>query len=434
MEVAKKLGEEIKNIRTDILNITQKDMAEKLNISIVYMSYLEKGKKIPSKDFLDKMYKLIGKKNIPDDIIQLLSDVKKQKKKENFVNTPTNVVYRLEEEGLYSYTKLKTILKKNGDNLAVIYGILTLLLKEGKINEAKKHLLQSLINIEKPEERKWIEASYYELEGNFPFAIQLMHDSINEFDKRIKNFDENDNKVKARLLFETACIHFRYGQHLYYNGNKDECVKNFNEVLKYHESLKNLSYDPFYMMDYAGIFFWLALLNVESEKNWKSYIDQVKAALIQNYQTGMKNFDVKRWKSLYSKQYIISTVSFLVRAYAELARYKSINERKSLFNEGDFLLSIHTPVDISIHNNEYYRYYFNKACFYSLKSELSESEKEKKYNLDLVYSILEEAVKADSKNKVKVMTYELETSIGIKYFRENREKEHKMLIQKLENH
>lgn len=430
MEVAKRLGEEIKNIRTDILNITQKDMAEKLNISIVYMSYLEKGKKLPSKDFLNKMYKLIGKKNIPDEIIQLLYEAKKQKKKENYVNTPTNVVYRLEEEGLYSYTKLKSILKKNSSNLAIIYGILTLLVKEGKIEEAKKHLLQSLINIEKPEERKWIEATYYELEGNFPFAIQLMHDSISEFDK--KNTSDINNMTKARLLFETACIHFRYGQHLYYNGNKSECIKNFNDALSYHKILKDLSEDPFYMMDYAGIFFWLALLDVEPEKNWKLYIDQVKTALIQNYKTGMKNFDVKRWKSLYSKQYIISTVSFLVRAYAELARYKKNKEEKYLlFNEGDFLLSINTPVDISINNNEYYRYYFNKACFYSIKAELSENKTDKEYNLDLVFNILLECSKADLKNKVKVMSYELETSTGIKFFRENKIKEFKLLIQKL---
>lgn len=433
MEVAKRLGEEIKNIRTDILNITQKDMAEKLNISIVYMSYLEKGKKLPSKDFLNKMYKLIGKKNIPDDIIQLLSDAKKQKKKENYVNTPTNVVYRLEEEGLYSYTKLKSILKKNSDNLAIIYGILTLLVKEGRIEEAKKHLLQSLINIEKPEERKWIEATYYELEGNFPFAIQLMHDSISEFDKRNKS-DNKDNMTKARLLFETACIHFRYGQYLYYNDKRAECINNFKEALKYHYVLKDLSEDPFYMMDYAGIFFWLALLDVEPEKNWRLYIEQVKTALVQNYKTGMKTFDVKRWKSLYSKQYIISTVSFLVRAYAELARYKTTEDEKNiLFNEGDFLLSINTPVDISIHNNEYYRYYFNKACFYSLKAELSNNPKDKEYNLDLVNNILLECLRADLKNKVKVMVYELDTSTGIKYFRENKPKEHKLLIQKLNN-
>lgn len=434
MEVAKRLGDEIKNIRTDILNITQKDMAEQLDISIVYMSYLEKGKKIPSKDFLGKLYKLAGKKNVPDDIIQLLSDAKKQKKKENFVSTPTNVVYRLEEEGLYSYTKLKTILKKNGDNLAVIYGILTLLVREGKINEAKKHLLQSLINIEKPEERKWIEACYYELEGNFPFAIQLMHESINEFDKRFLNPNQNEQKIKARLLFETACIHFRYGQHLFYNGNKEECTVNFREALKYHESLRKMSDDPFYMMDYAGIFFWLALLDIEPEKNWKSYIEQVKTALTQNYHTGMKTFDVKRWKSLYSRQYIISTVSFLVRAYAQLARYKSEEEKQKLFNEGDFLLSIHTPVDININNNEYYRYYFNKACFYSIKAELSTKDEDRKYNLDLTYSILQEAAKADSKNKVKLMYYDLENSVGIKYFRENRRKDQKSLLQKLENH
>ncbi len=428
MEVAKRLGDEIKNIRVDVLNITQKDIAEKLNISIVYMSYLEKGKKIPSRDFLDKLYKLAGKKNTPEEIIQLLTEAKKQKKRENFINTPTNVVYRLEEEGLYSYTKLKNLIKKNSDNLSIVYGILTLLVREGKINEAKKHLLQSLLNIENPEERKWIEASYYELEGNFPFAIKLMQDSLEEFDKRFPEPNAGQFDTKSRLLFETACIHFRYGQHLFYKGNRDECTESFKQALKYHEILKQLTEDPFYMMDYAGIFFWLSLLGINPEENWQKYINLVRQAITQNYFSGMKSFDVKKWKSLYSKQYIISTVSFLVRAYAQLARYKNEVEREKLFEEGDFLLALHTPVDINISNNEYYRYYFNKACFYSIKAELSESETEKKNILDLVYSILQEAARADTKNKIKVMSYELETSVGIKYFREQKPKLIKTLL------
>lgn len=434
MEVAKRLGDEIKNIRTDILNTTQKDIAERLDISIVYMSYLEKGKKIPSRDFLDRLYRLAGKKNIPDEVIQLLTEAKKQKKRESFINTPTNIVYRLEEEGLYSYTKLKTLMKKNSDNLSIIYGILTLLVREGKINEAKKHLLQSLLNIENPEERKWIEASYYELEGNFPFAIKLMQDSVEEFDKRFTNPNKEQFDTKARLLFETACIHFRYGQHLFYNGNKEECKESFKQALKYHEILKNLTEDPFYMMDYSGIFFWLALLDINPEENWQKYINLVREAITKNYHSGMKSFDVKKWKSLYSRQYIISTVSFLVRAYAQLAHYKKGDERAKLLEEGDFLLALHTPVDISINNNEYYRYYFNKACFYSIKGQLSELEDDKKYNLEIVYSVLQEAIRADSKNKMKVMSYELETSIGIKYFRQQRPKLIKTLLEKWENH
>ncbi|RYX98859.1 hypothetical protein EON78_04305 [bacterium] len=296
----------------------------------------------------------------------MLEDAKKQRKRDNFINTPSNIVQSLEEQGLHSYTKLKTLMKKNTYSLPIINSILTLLVHEGKINEAKKHLLESLVKIENPEERKWIEASYYELEGNFPFAIKLMNDAITEFDKRFINPTKEELNIKIKLLFQTACIHFRYGQHLYYSSNKKECVNSFLEALKYHQHLSELTDDPSYKMDCSGVFFWLAILNVNPEENWSKYIVLAKEALIHNYHSGIQNFDLKRWKSLYSKYYIVAAVSFLIRAYAQLARCKSPIERDKLLSEGEFLLALYTPIDISINSTAYYRYYFNKACLYFL--------------------------------------------------------------------
>lgn len=433
MEVAKRLGDEIKNIRTDILNTTQKNIAESLDISIVYMSYIEKGKKIPSKEFLDKLYKLAGNQCVPENILSMLEEAKKQRKRDNFINTPSNIVQSLEEQGLHSYTKLKTLMKKNVYSLPIINSILTLLVHEGKIDEAKKHLLESLVKIENPEHRKWIEASYYELEGNFPFAIKLMNDAINEFDKRFVNPNKEELNTKIKLLFQIACIYFRYGQHLYYNDDRKECVHCFLEALKYHKILSELTDNPSYKMDYSGVFFWLAILNVNPEENWSKYISLAKEALIYNYYSGVETFDLKRWKSLYSKYYIIATVSFLVRAYAQLAEYKSLIERDKLLNEGEFLLALYTPINISNNSTAYYRYYFNKACFYSIKAQLTNSEKEKNDYLNITYLILQEAHKVKYKNKINIIISDLKNSIGIKFFRDQRYELYNLLIQNLNN-
>lgn len=433
MEAIKKIGELIKNIRTDVLKLTQKELAEKLQITIVYMSYLEQGKKIPSLDFLTKLFRLSGKKQVPAEIKQLVSEAKSQKKKENYVNTPTNIVYRLEEQGLYSYTKLKNLQKKKPDDLVVIYGILTLLLRENKLNEAKKHILQSLINIEKLEERKWLEATYYEIEGNFPVSIQLMDEAIQEFEKQNPRLNEDNRKTKARLLFEIACIYFKYGQHLYYENLKKEAIANFQKSLEKHEELKKIYKEPFYQMDYAGLFFWLALLEIEPKKNWENYIRESKEALLINYYSGINSSQVRDWKPLYTKPYIISSVSFLARAYAQLAKLiKDKKEQLNLINEGEFILAQYTPVDIPPANENYYRYYFNQACYYSLKAEiLSGRDENYEKELDICYKVLQEASFGDLKNKVKLFSREIKNSEGISFFRQQRKGQYQDMLQKL---
>ena len=421
MDILRKLGEEIRSVRTDILNLTQKELSNKLDITTVYMSYIEKGRKIPSTEFLNKLFKLTNTKEIPNDLRQLLNEAKKQKKKDSFLYTPTNIVYRLEEQGIYSYTKLKALIRKHPNDVTVIYGILTLLLKEGKVAEAKKHLLQSLINIEKPEERKWLEATYYELEVNFPFAIQLMKEAIKEFDKHFIP-DEESKRERARLLFEIACICFRYGRHLYYEEKREESIQIFQESLTYHQELKQLYPEPYYQMDYAGLFFWLALLDINQEENWRNYIREVKEALLLNYNTGMQSFKIKNWQSLYSRQYIVATTAFLVRAYAQLARLEEKPEKaREMLQEGEFLLAQFTPIDISQSTEEYYRYYFNQACFYSLKAEIkSRGEQDYLQELDFCQKALQEAANGDYHNKVKLFSKDLESSEGLSFFRNER--------------
>lgn len=162
MDLKKKLGKEITNIRLNDLQMTQKELSEELNISVVYISYLEMGRKIPSPELLDKLYKLNGFDETPEEIKNMLAEIKLQAKKD------------------LTDTKIKRLLEENStpDDTSKIYETLEALIEKDKIKEAKNYILKSLMNIEKLQEKKLLEALYYELEGNFVIAIKLMKEAM----------------------------------------------------------------------------------------------------------------------------------------------------------------------------------------------------------------------------------------------------------------
>lgn len=162
MDLKKKLGKEITNIRLNDLQMTQKELSEELSISVVYISYLEMGRKIPSPELLDKLYKLNGFDETPEEIKNMLAEIKLQAKKD------------------LTDTKIKRLLEENStpDDTSKIYETLEALIEKDKIKEAKNYILKSLMNIEKLQEKKLLEALYYELEGNFVIAIKLMKEAM----------------------------------------------------------------------------------------------------------------------------------------------------------------------------------------------------------------------------------------------------------------
>lgn len=162
MDLRKSLGKEITNIRLNDLEMTQKELAEELGISVVYISYLEMGRKTPSLELLEKLYKLNGLSDVPQEIKDMLVEIKQQAKKD------------------LTDTKIKRLLEENTtpDDTGKIYETLESLIEQDKIKEAKNYILKSLMNIEKPQEKKLLEALYYELEGNFVIAIKLMKEAM----------------------------------------------------------------------------------------------------------------------------------------------------------------------------------------------------------------------------------------------------------------
>lgn len=162
MDLKRTLGKELTGIRLNDLEMTQKELAEELGISVVYISYLEMGKKIPSLELLEKLYKLAGLNDVPQKTKDMLTEIKVQAKKE------------------LTDSKIRKILEENNapDDTSKIYETLETLIEQDKIKEAKNYILKSLMNIEKVQEKKLLEALYYELEGNFIIAIKLMKEAM----------------------------------------------------------------------------------------------------------------------------------------------------------------------------------------------------------------------------------------------------------------
>ena len=193
-----KLGEEIKRVRST-LNIEQKEFAKILGISNVHLSNLENGKKIPSEELLTKIFNKIDQL-VPEKVLELFKNAKSDNKKgeENISN---DIIYNLQEDGLYNYEKLQALLKSEPDNIKYIYGMLSLLKDLDKKEAAREYLLQSLIYIKKEEIKRWTEARYFILEGNFKTAIELMNQAITYFNENNTVLDEEAKKRKAGLIF-----------------------------------------------------------------------------------------------------------------------------------------------------------------------------------------------------------------------------------------
>lgn len=417
MEAEKKLGELIKYFREKKLNMTQKEFSEKLSITTVYVSYLEKAKRPPADELLKQIYALANE-DVPDEVMAILKEVKLNKKKANFKVSPTDLIYDLKEKNLYKYPLMKKKLKENPQNLSLMYGIIRILIDENKKEEAKKQLLKYLSKVIKPEDKKWLEASYYELEGNIKLAITFLEEALVEINK-----NQNAN-TKAKITYQLASMYFRQGQLCFRVNEKKEAVDFFTKALNYHEEIRKIYEEPFYQMEYANIFLWLALLGINQKDNYQNYLKHIEYALLLNHKKGMENASFIEWKGLYSKNLIIASVSFMGRAYAHLAELETeLTKKELLLNKGEILFAQNTPINISSKNEEYYRFYFNQACFYSIKAKiLCSSNKDFKQDLDNCTINLKECFFSDSKNNFNLFKQEVKSSGGLIFYREKRMK------------
>lgn len=422
MKTKDKLGEEVRKIR-ETLNLNQKEFAKKMRLSHVYISYIEQGKKIPSLDFFEDIYKLIGEENIPEKILKLLEQSKEEVKNKK-INThiSNNYIYLIQEKGIFDYKGIKRLLEEKPKDLHLIHAYLVLLLREGKSKDAEEYLLETLKIIDKSEEKKWLQSCYYKLEGDFDLSISLILKSLEEFDKNYKTLTKELIIKKSHLLFQTASIYFEYAQSLYNKGNISESINNFKISANYHKKTRDIYQNPSYQMDFASIYFWLAFLGENKKENWLNYIKEAKEAIKLNYYEGLNNRPSKSWNSVYSKPYILATMSFIARSYGELALLEEDNNKKEEYlsiGEDYFIKSI--PLELNHHFFEYYRFYFNHACFYSIKAEIKASNQQDYSNdLEICFKSLKESYKADAANVFKLLKKELEAKEGLDFFKKER--------------
>jgi transcriptional regulator with XRE-family HTH domain len=432
MKTKDKLGEEIRNIRVK-LKLSQIELAEKLKVSHVYLSNLEQGKRTPSLEFLEALFRLNGITKVPAKIINILADSKGELKKKKLSSIASNnTIYLMQEHDIFDQRSLKKLLENNPQSIYLINGMVTLLIREKKSKEAEQFLLDSLKIMEKPEEKKWLQAIYNRLNGDYELAIQTMLWAVEEFNRNNPPpLSEEQKKKKANFLFQTACLYFDFGQYLYLNKRETASpVKNFQTALEYHKELSKLEVNPVYQMDQAGIYFWLALLGITPYQNWASYIRESEEAIKLNFYEGIRNFPAKNWTSVFSKPYIVATISFIGRSYAELSLLEK-NEAKKAENlrEGERCFFRCVPVMLSPRIIEYYRFYFNMACFYSIKAQYHFSrDQDFSTELDHCLKSLQEAEKADQQNEFKLMESELEAPEGLAFFKAECRKELNTLL------
>lgn len=431
MKTQDKLGEEIREVR-EKLSLNQKELAREMNITPTYLSYLEQGKKIPSKEFLENLYKKINLDSVPSRILNILSESKIELKKKKLTSfTANNYIYLMQERGLYNQRSLKKLIENNPQNLHNIHAMMVLLLRQKKYAEAEQFLLDSLKVIETPEDKKWLQAVYNKLNGEYELSIQLMLMALEQFEKNNPVINNGLLKKKAHFLFQAACMYFDYGQNIYYDKKDYEASsKNFETAIEYHKRIKEIDNNPSYQMDYASIHFWLALLGKSPKENWGRYIQEAKEALKLNYHEGINNFPSRNWNSVYSKPYIVTTVSFIGRSYGEIALLEKDTVKKlENLNEGENCFIQSVPVPLNVNTIEYYRFYFNMACFYSIKAEvLSSLNRNYTFDLDMCYKSLLEAQRADSSSAFKLMQGELEAREGLTFFKTERKKELNLLL------
>lgn len=407
MQNSIKLGEEIKRVRSK-LKYEQKEFAKILGISNVYLSNIEKGKKIPSSDLLEKIYKEIGQE-IPEDIFEVVKKSRLENKKRANISS-SSIIYDLQESNVYNVSKLKELLKNDPQNIKYIYGLLNLFKEDGKNAEARNLLLTSLVSIKKQEHKRWIEACYFLIEGNYKTAIELMKKAIAEFEKT-DELETNYITRKAGLIFELAVMYYEYGYYAYNNlFEKKLALENFYTSLHYFEEQRKLASESNYEMYYVSVFWWLAYLGEKPDKNWGLYVETAENVLLLNHEHIMNKSAIGKISgSLYPAPYMMQLIGGIAESYAQLALLeKNKKEKLVLLKKGELLLAQNVPINILPDRREYYNFYFSYACFYSIKAKVYNFlGMSYDTNLDLCGKGLSEVVFSDKKNKVKMFCQDI---------------------------
>lgn len=413
----------------EAMGFTQKDLAEALSVSSVYISYIENGTRIPSLKLLTKLHGL-KEESVPTSVKKLIERAKKPQKA---ISESINTVYQLKASGIYQIQTLQSLLKEFPDNLMYTLGLFHLLREKGEIETADQIILNAIPKMKLAEDRKWLEAYHFQLESTpkgFERAFEIMREALDVFEKKhpgplsLQSIIEK----KAELLFRLSLIYFDYGVFLFNTApslNRKELVtakQQFETALDWHQQLRAIYLYPYSQMDYANIYFWLGLIELYSEKSakkqkgaspiviyWEQFISESLAAA---------RYDVKQIcltdqsKPFFSTELRIINASFIALAHARLAILKDDKTAsKSHLDEGEWFLTRWIPLS-TVEPGVCYRFYYNFAHFYSLKAQYLVSGKDHDAALKLCHYAIGQAKEFDS-NRLK---QDLQLPLELTYF------------------
>ncbi len=170
----------LKNLREE-LKLTQKQWADALDISTVYVSYLENGTRTPSRKVLKKAFALAGQSELPAHILQWFKDLKQPEQ-----NQPerSNTIYHLQTQGLYSLAKLQRLIKAEPGRLIYVLGLYHLYHERKRYQEADQVILSAIPYMQDPKDRKWLEAYHFQLQGTqsaYERALEIMQEALKLF-------------------------------------------------------------------------------------------------------------------------------------------------------------------------------------------------------------------------------------------------------------
>lgn len=441
-ESQNKLAQNFKALR-EKLKLTQKEMAESLGVSTVYISYIENGSRLPSRKFLNKAYALQGKQQAPQEILQLLKASKNPKLPRQAERG--NTVYQLQAAGLYTGAKLQRLLKKEPNRLIYILGLFHFYQEQGQFQEADRVILNAIPLMEEAEDRKWLEAYHFQLEGTargYERAFEIMTEALNLFDQNHPKPDKALKEKKAELLFRTALIHFDYGHYLFQQmseleaGALQQARAQFEAALSRHLELRQYYFYPFSQLDFANIRFWLGLISLyqrhllqsedpqadlsalkhEEMEHWQMFIAASKDAQIYDFQ--------QRWPDqqllpYFSDEYLTTNLSYMALAYARMALLsQSPKEQVALLREGEWLLSRHNG---KVRDDETrYRYYYNLGHYYCLKAEILAEMSPKNEQIERSLNNSEQSLRVASEADHTTLLEELQLPQEYLYYRTQR--------------
>lgn len=411
----------LKTLREE-LHLTQKQWADALEVSTVYVSYLENGTRTPSKKLLKKAFSLSGQAELPPKVQQYLKQLKQPEKHQT---ERSNTIYHLQAQGLYSLAKLQRLIKAEPGRLIYVLGLYHLYHERKRYQEADQVVLSAIPHMQTERDRKWLEAYHFQLQGTqsaYERALSIMQEAL----ELAQSESRQNPEAYAEMLFRQALIYYDYGVWCFNQEDLNiylpQARQQFEAALRCHQQVQTICFYPYASLDHANLYFWLAMvcqyqnhleasktLLYELKQHLENFISSSQKALIHHFRETVQNSN-----GFFTKEYLITNHTYVALAWALLAHQHPINA-DDYFRQGEWLLSQHVPFQTQ-DDETLYRAYYNMAHFYDLKC-LFLARKEPKENSSLFLKLCLQHLDAAKKMDPESLSQDLKLPLEMQYLK-----------------